>query len=195
MGRRISHLGRALPGIVAPLLLTVALAVVILRLLNVLPAHWQNLVAGRTPAPWVLNERLDFSTIEQAEEDLDLKVLTPSYFPSNLTWPPASIRGQREPVRVVSLLFHSSDGRQALQIREIFWTEKDLPFPVPEPMEVLETREVGLDGTEGRLLLGQGLGGEPVNQLRWQANGVHLVLTTVFSAEELLRIAESIHLE
>ena len=117
---RIARLARELPGILGPLLLTVAAAVVALRLLNVAPCYWQQQFAGPPPAQPVLNERLEFPSIEAAEKELQLKTATPTYFPSSLVWPPASIRGQQEPARVISLLFLSTNGQQALQIREVF---------------------------------------------------------------------------
>ena len=62
-------------------------------------------------------------------------------------------------------------------------------------MEVVERKEVEVDGSTGRLLLGRGQTGQTVNQLRWRANGIHLVVTSIYPPEELLRIAESIHPE
>ncbi len=185
---------RDLPGLLGPLLVTVVAAAVALRLLNGLPAYLGSLLAPPPPAPLALTERLEYPTIEAAEQELGVRVSTPSYFPSYIRWPPAAIRGQREP-RVVSLRFNSSDGQQVLQIREIFWTSENLPFPVPEPLEVLERREVDVNGAEGRLLVGRGQGTTSVNQLRWRVAGVHLVVTTIYSPEELLRIGRSIHPE
>ncbi len=191
----VRHLARELPGILAPLVVTVVAAVLLLRVLNLVPDYWQRLIAGPPPALPVLSERLEFPSLEAAERELRVRIATPSYFPSTLIWPPASIRGQREPARVASLLFLSSDGQQALQVRELFSPGEELPFPIPEPMEVLERRDVPVNGAAGRLLIGRGQGGGQVNQLRWHANGVHLVVTTIYSPEELLRISESIHPE
>ncbi|MGE5617812.1 MAG: hypothetical protein ACM3US_00980 [Sphingomonadaceae bacterium] len=192
---RAAHLVGEMLGILAPLLLTVAVAVLALRLLNAVPAHWQRLTGGPPPAPPVLAERLQFSSIEEAEAELGVRALLPAYFPSSLAWPPASVRGQREPARVVSLLFLSADGRQALQIREVFSPEEALPFPLPEPVEVLERRDVAVNGVVGLLLLGRGQDGAAVNQVRWRHGGAHLVVTTIYPPEELLRIAESMHPE
>ncbi|MHB8990769.1 MAG: hypothetical protein ACYC66_03880 [Chloroflexota bacterium] len=199
--RRVTARPKAAPfiretlGILAPLLFTIAAAVVLLRLLNGVPAQWERLTAGPPPAPPVLNERLQFSSVEEARAELRVPISIPSYFPSSLAWPPASIRGQQEPATVASLLFLSADGQQALQIREVFSSGETLPFPLPEPMELMERREVTVNGAAGQLLLGRGQEGAAVNQLRWRANGVHLVVTTIYPPEELLRIAESIHPE
>jgi hypothetical protein len=191
--RKIIRFGRELPGILGPLLLTVAVAVLLLRLLNAAPDYWARLAAGQSPARPVLNEKVEFHSIEEAERELGVKVAIPIYFPSSLIWPPASIRGQQEPARVVSLLFLSADGRQALQIREIFSREEESPLPVPEPIDVLERREVEVNGIGGLLLLGRSQDGGTLNQLRWHTGGVHLVVTTIYPPEELLRISESIH--
>lgn len=182
-------------GIAIPFLLTVVAVALALRLLNGLPAQLQRWIFGPPEPRFVLSERLQYPTIEAAEAELGVKVGIPSYFPSRLVWPPASVRGQREPARVVSLLFRSNDGEQALQIREIFWPGDELPFPVPEPMEVIERRVVEIHGAGGQLLLGRGQDDVPVNQLRWRTRGVHLVVTTVFPPEELLKIGKSIHMD
>ena len=42
------------------------------------------------------------------------------------------------------------------------------------------------DGS-GQLLVGESQAGTPVNQLRWMAEGVHLVVTTIYPPEELLQ--------
>lgn len=192
---KIVRFARELPGIFTPLVVTVIAAVLLLKTLNVVPDYWHYLIAGPQPPMPALNESLAFPSLEAAEGELQVKIATPTYFPSSLVWPPASIRGQRQPLQVVSLLFLSSDGQQALQIREIFSSGEQLPFPIPEPMVVLERRDVTVNGAAAQLLLGQGQGGGIVNQLRWQVAGLHLVVTTVYPPEELLRIAESIHPE
>ena len=182
---------KQLPSILLPFAIAVLVAVMGLRLLNGVPSYVQDLVSGPPVPKNVLDERLSYPTIEAAEKDLGVKVATPAYFPSYLIWPPSSIRGQREPVKVVSLLFQSSDGQQGLQIRELFWQSESLPFAVPEPLHVAERRAVDVDGIAGQLLLGSGQDNTPINQLRWRAGGVHYILTTIYSPEELLRIAQS----
>ena len=182
---------RALPGILGPLALTVAVIAVGLRLLNGAPAYMTNLVAGPLPASMVLDERLIYPSVEAAGKDLGVKVHVPAYFPSYLSWPPYSVRGQREPVKVVSFLVRSAEGQQALQVREIFWVGDNLPFQVPEPADLAETRSVEVDGVPAKLLVGTGSDASAVNQLRWHAGGVHFVVTTIYPPEELLRIAGS----
>ncbi len=182
---------KQLPSILLPFAIAVVVAVMALRLLNGVPGYVQNLVAG-PPAPKnVLDERLSYPSIEAAEKDLGVKVATPAYFPSYLKWPAASVRGQREPARVVSMLFQSSNGQQGLQIREVFWQGESLPFPVPEPDNLAETANVDVHGITGQLLLGSSEDGTPVNQIRWYAGGVHYILTTIYAREELLKIARS----
>ncbi len=184
---------RQIGGVVAPIAVTVVAAVLLLRLLNALPTYWESLTSSPRSAPMLLAERLEYGSIEEAEADLGVKVLTPAFFPSYLQWPPASVRGQREPARVVSLLFTSTNGLQALQIRELYWPGDDLPFPVPEPAEVVARQTVGVNGTQGTLILGKGQSDTMVNQLRWRAGGVHLIATTIYPADDLLQIARSIH--
>ena len=190
---RPTSFARDVAGVLGPLILVTAATMMVLRLLNALPAYWVSQTSPPPPAPMALADRLEYLSIEVAQADLGIVIATPSYFPSYLEWPPASIRGQREPVRVVSMLFTSTDGLQALQIRELFWSGKELPFPVPEPADVVERRQVDVNGTPATLLLGKGQSDTRVNQLRWQANGIHLVATTIYPPEELLRIASSIH--
>lgn len=182
---------RQVLGIIAPLAGTVLVMAVALRLLNGVPAFVENLVAGPPPPQNALDERLSYPSIEAAEKELGVKVSLPSYFPSYLMWPPSSVRGQKQPARVVSILFQSSTGQQGLQIREIFWQGYDLPFPVPEPLDVVQRADVDVDGVAGQLLAGSGQDSMPVNQLRWHFGGIHYILTTIYPPDELLKIARS----
>ncbi|HEX9017525.1 MAG TPA: hypothetical protein VF960_16140 [Chloroflexota bacterium] len=184
---------KALTGIIWPFVLAVAVIAIGLRLLNGVPGYVAYLTAGPTPVPNVLDERLSFPSVEAAQKDLGVKVWVPFYFPSYLSWPPATVRGQREPVKVVSLLVLSTEREQALQVREVFWPGDDLPFGVPEPAQVAERRDVDIDGVAAKLLLGSGEGGTVVNQLRWRSGGVHFILTSVMPPEELLRMAGSMN--
>ncbi|HZK67481.1 MAG TPA: hypothetical protein VFD42_08075 [Chloroflexota bacterium] len=179
-------------GFLLPLMVTLVAAVLTLRLLDALPAYWQSWTTPRS-APPVLAERLEYATIEEAERGLEVRIALPSYFPSYLRWPPATIRGQPEPVKVASLLFLSSQGQQALQIRELFWPGEEIPLPIPEPAGDVRRTEVRLGDAPALLIQGQGQDGTPINQLRWRAGGMHLVATTIYPPEELLRIASSIH--
>jgi hypothetical protein len=188
---RVASPVRELPGVLFPFLLTIAAIALALRLLNAVPGYWEMLVAEPEQAPPSLTEHLRYSSIGEMETDLGVTVALPSYFPSYLVWPPDSIRGQRDPAPVASLLFVSSEGQQALQIRQLFWAGESLPFEVPEPIQVLERREVRMDGGAGQLLIGQSQVGAPLNQLRWRTGDVHVVITTVYAVEELLRIAQS----
>ena len=121
---------RRAAGFLLPLLVTLVVAALSLRLLDALPAYWQAWTTSRS-APPVLAERLEYPTIEEAERGLGVRIALPSYFPSYLRWPPDTIRGQRDPVKVASILFLSSDGRQALQIRELFWPGEEMPLLRP----------------------------------------------------------------
>jgi hypothetical protein len=182
---------RQLPGILVPLVLIVAVMAVALRLVNGVPSYAQSLIAGPPPPQNVLDERLTYPSVEAAQKDLGVTIALPAYFPSYLTWPATSIHGQREPARVVSMLFRSSNGQQGLQIRELFWQGVELPFPVPEPVEVVERSNVDVNGVAGQLLVGSGQGNTAVNQLRWHAGGIHFILTTIYPPDELLKIARS----
>jgi hypothetical protein len=191
---RIASPARQLPGVLVPFLLTMATIALVLRVLNAVPGYWEMLTAEPVQAPPSLTEHLRYSSIEEMERDLGISVALPRYFPSYLVWPPDSVRGQREPSAVASLLFVSDEGQQALQVRQIFWTGDALPFDIPEPLQVQERREVEMDGGIGVLLMGQSQVGTPVNQLRWRSGDVHIVVTTIYPEEELLRIARSMHL-
>ena len=53
----------------------------------------------------------EYSTVEEAEAELGIDVIIPTYFPGYLSWPPASIRGQAKPVSIAQTIFLSQEQR------------------------------------------------------------------------------------
>ncbi len=166
-----------------PLLLVVAVVAVALRLLNLVPAH----IKAQT-------EAREYATVEQVESALGIKVILPAYFPDYLSWPAYQITVRRRPAIDIRLHFLSRDGsREALSISEILWPWEDVPPPVAiaEPGKVLQRTSIQVDGARGTLLVGQGADGGNLNQLRWQQGDRYIVVTTIHSLPELVRIAGS----
>ncbi|MFH1141910.1 MAG: hypothetical protein V1724_09710 [Chloroflexota bacterium] len=178
---RAARFLKELPRMVLPLLIVVAAIAVALRLLNLVPAHIKAQTAVK-----------EYATVEQVEAALGTRVILPAYFPDYLSWPAYRITVQRRPALDIWLHFLSRDGsREALSIRQIVWPEGTPPVAIAEPDEVLQRTSIEVDSARGTLLVGQAADGSNLNQLRWRQGDRYIVVTTVHSLAELLRIASS----
>lgn len=152
-----------------------------LYLLGSVPAHLQG-------APGVT----EFRTVERAELELGFQIAVPTYFPSYLSWPPAKIEGQLEPLPQVQLLFLASDQQtEALLIVEIVSGSEDLPVPVPWVETIADRTPVSINGYQGELMIGRRADGRLVNSVHWLADGRHFIVVTTHPVRELLTLAGS----
>ncbi len=175
-----------------PLLGVMVALAAVLKLLDAAPDRLDRLRATlveRTPVTRIVN----FETFEEAEKKLGVAILIPAYFPDYLTWPPASIYAQQDPL-TISLIVRSADLREGLIIRQSFSKTDDASPLLPEPFIVLRRSSVELDErTSGVLVEGKDSDGTPRNQLYWRMRDRQIDMVTTFSASELLRMAQSVH--
>jgi len=133
----------------------------------------------------------DYASIAEAEADLGMSIILPAYFPSYLAYPPAEIRGQREPLPSAQLTFHGQYGDTPVLI--ITQTRGDNGAPVSLPwMEKAGNRTtITIGEGEGTLVNGAGKDGQPLAGAYWQAGGYSFTVVTTRSERELLNIIRS----
>ncbi len=169
--------------ILAPVMVVGAMALA-LYLLGAVPGHLQSPTGGIE----------EYSSLEEAESELGFDIAVPSYFPSYLSWPPAEIRGQLEPVPMAQTLFLASDrGSEALLVSQIVSSGQDLPPVLPWVETVLHEMPITIGGNQGTLIVGRRADGRPVNGAHWRAAGLQFLMVTVHPVEELMALARSLH--
>jgi len=175
---------REIPKLILAPLLIVGLIALALYLLGIVPGYLQSPVGGVE----------EYDSIEEAESELGLEILIPAYFPSYLSWPPAKIQGQLEPIPMTQVLFLDSDRHtSALLIYQIISDREDLPIDLPWIETVLQEMPVTINGNDGELIMGRGTDGQLVNGVHWIEDGVHFVAVTTHPVQELLTLARSMH--
>ncbi len=162
--------------IILPLLATLVLVALGLRLLGALPSLWlqPSLTA--------------FASVEEAERALGARIWLPVYFPDYLDFPPQAIRVEREPVPRVFLSFQGRGEGEGtrLTITQVLSAEDTLP-PEVLPPTAIRGRVVDIAGVPG-LVASE----EDGYRIYWRAADRHVVVKAVLSLEELLRIARSL---
>ncbi len=161
-----------------------------LKMLDLAPEQIERMRGSFTGAAPVTRV-LRFGSVEEAQSQLRVAVLTPIYFPDYLVWPAAYVYAQREPLTVTSI-FRSSDLREGLTIRQGYAKTEGLDPLLPQPAIVIRrsTVLIGQD-REGVLIEGKDGDGTPRNQLYWRMDGVQIDMVTRYSVDELLRMAQS----
>ena len=163
--------------------LVVGIVALALFLVGMVPAHLQGPAGIR-----------EYDSLEQAELELGFDIVVPAYFPSYLSWPPASIQGQLEPVPMVRMLFLSSKQHaETLLIYQIVSDSKDMPVALPWIETVQQEMPVTMSGNDGMLIVGRGADGRLINGVHWLTDGFQFVVVTTHPVQELLTLARSMH--
>jgi hypothetical protein len=189
----LAEAGQMLP----PLFFVVAVAAIVLKMLDLTPSQVEKLratVAVGTGASTTLR----FESLEEAEAMIKTEPLVPIYFPDYLAWPPATIYAQRDSM-VLTVIFRGTDLGEGLSIRQGQATGEE-PRPLfAEPFVVqgrysIELSIAGQDGPiQGFIIEGKDSSDAPRNQLSWRLGNRDISLVTPHPVSELARIAESMH--
>jgi hypothetical protein len=173
---------KEVPGLMAAPLM-VGIMALVLYVLGSIPSAIQSPTGIR-----------EYRTIEEAESGIGIDIVLPAYFPNYLSWPPALIEGQIDPFSMAQVWFFSSDrSAETLMIYQIVSDSEDLPVALPWSDTVIEEIPVSINSSEGFLITGRGPDNRILNGVYWVKDGVHFVVVTTHSAQELLRIANSMH--
>lgn len=164
--------------------IVVGIVALVLYILGTVPSYLQSPVGGAR----------EYNSLEEAELELGFEIAVPAYFPSYLSWPPARIWGQLEPVPMVQMLFLASNQyAETLLITQIVSESEDLPVALPWIEVVRQEMPVTINGNEGRLIVGERADGRLVNGAYWRAGNFHFVVVTVQQVRELLTLVRSMH--
>ncbi|MFC1987563.1 hypothetical protein ACFLVH_03350 [Chloroflexota bacterium] len=161
--------------------IVVGMVALLLYLSGMVPAYLQGVTGIKA-----------YNSIEAAESELGFEILVPAYFPSYLAWPPAEIRGQLEPFPMVQMLFLSYDQHtETLLIYQMASSQKELPVALPWFKAVLQETPVDINGSKGKLVVGERADGQQVNGVYWVADDFHFIVVMAQPVRELLTLASS----
>ncbi|MFH1169680.1 MAG: hypothetical protein V1691_03185 [Chloroflexota bacterium] len=161
--------------------LVVGVMALCLYLLGMVPAQLQSQVVGVR----------QYSSLEAAQSDLGFAIAMPAYFPSYLSWPPASIRGEFEPVLSVQTTFLSPEHAPVLVVSQTVSDSQEAPTSLPWMLTAQGELPVDIGGSQGVLAVGRGADGQVLNGVCWQADGFQFAIVTTEPVQELLLLARS----
>ena len=173
---------RKLVGIVLPVVLLVLATGALLRMLKEVPDHIQP-----------LGENVVFyQSLEDAEKELNMDIMVPSYFPDSLAWPPAGIRLEKEPRSEIMLLFkYRQIDRFALTIKQSLeeWGEE---LEIILPARPWSRKEIMVNGSPVEMASFMYEEGFWRHRVRWRAHERYFEAETDLPAGEFIRIVNSI---
>ncbi len=173
---------KEIPQLIFPPVLVLGVMALVLNLLGAVPDRIHPPEYGPR----------EYASIEAAEADLGFEIALPAYFPSYLSWPPAIIYGQREPIPVVKTTFVARYGSsETLLVCQIVSDSQDLPVSLPWFDSIQQKIPVAIGEYEGVMLAGTGADGQLLNGAYWKADGFYFIVVTTRSAREVLTIARS----
>ncbi|MHB1132574.1 MAG: hypothetical protein ACYC4L_09330 [Chloroflexota bacterium] len=164
-----------------PPLVVALLFIGALRGLNALPLLATALSGPPVPP---IAEGLEYENLRQAERALEVKLLLPSYLPSDLRWPPVVVRGTMTNQRSISYLLLSSDGSRSLLVREDY-SEVTPSCGGAAATIILRDAQACLESTKTPT-------GRVTRRHRWSAGDRGLELHGTYSPDDLVRIALSV---
>jgi len=185
MTRKATYFLREMSKIVLSITILMCVVLISLYVLKKVPAYIQE------------SEQKFYSSVEEAEYSLGLRIFLPSYFPDYLIWPPKEIKVVRKPSLIITLVFLSQvHGSPSLVIHQIISNKdesKGVGFDFVEPKRHSGETQISVGGAKGTLKIGVGENGNQWIQLSWKEGDRKMVLISNGSVEDLLKIARSIH--
>jgi hypothetical protein len=185
MAAKATYLLREMSKIVLSIAILMFMVSISLYLLKKVPTYIQE------------RKQKSYSSVEEAEYSLKLRIFLPSYFPDYLMWPPKEIKVVRKPFLIITLVFISQgDGSPSLVIHEIISNREESKaagLDFMEPKVYSGEMQVLVGGAKGTLKLGVLEQGTRWTQLSWEQGDRKMVLRSNRSLEDLLKIARSIH--
>jgi hypothetical protein len=186
MTGKVTYFLREMSKIVLSITILMCMVLISLYVLKKVPAYIQE------------SEQKFYSSVEEAEYSLGLRIFIPSYFPDYLIWPPKEIKVVRKPSLIITLLFLSQGhgSSPSLVIHQIISNtdkSKGAGLDFMEPKRHSEETQILVGGAKGTLKIGVVENGNQWIQLSWEQGDRKMVVISNRSVEDLLKIARSIH--
>jgi hypothetical protein len=164
-------------------LVTVAVVILLLKLLNWLPSVLQDEGIKK------------YSSVEEVRTALKIpRVYIPAYFPEYIKWPPAEIFAQRRPFPLVMMHFTHRDSRSfALSLFQVDSRAGFEPAYKSDVLYVRKESQVSINGRAGNLVIAVCSGRERCNRITWEEGIYSITLVADDTPEQLIKMAESIY--
>lgn len=159
---------------------TAGIVIALLAIANRLPSLVQDDFARR------------YDTLEEAGKSLGfISIMTPSYFPEGISWPPSLILGQKKPFRAVVMEFNGRDAKDTeLVVIQSFSQKAGTGLERLKLSELKEETRYGLKGRNALLQVGV-CGSRTCSRLTWPESDFQCTVLLMSSPFELIKIAES----
>jgi hypothetical protein len=133
-----------------------------------------------------------YGSIEEVRSALNLKdIYVPSYFPQQISWPPAAILAQNKPFTAIVMEFTRADKRNtALVISQSEGTALNVDDPI-EIRSVTEKVQYTIKGRDAVLTVGSCINDEPCSGITWTEGKYTMTVLMKSTPFELTKIVES----
>jgi hypothetical protein len=160
--------------------LMIAVIIIVLKVMNWIPLSLQQETIRR------------YGTVEEANAALHTKdIFVPSYFPQQISWPPALILAQGKPYFASVMEFtRANTGDIALVITQ----SEGGTLSVEKPIEILVVKEkvrYVMKGREAVLTVGSCRNDEPCSGITWQEGKYTMNVLMKSTPFELTKIVDS----
>ena len=164
-------------------ILTVAVVILLLKLLNWLPSVIQEEGIKK------------YSSVEEVVTSLKIpRVYIPAYFPEYINWPPAEIFAQKRPFKLVIMHFTHRDSRSfALSLFQVDSRAIYEPEYKSDVLSVRKEIKVSIKGRPGDLVMAVCSGRQRCNRITWEEGIYRITLIADDTPEQLLKMAESMY--
>lgn len=164
-------------------ILTVAVVILLLKLLNWLPSVIQDEGIKK------------YGSVEEVVTALKIpRVYIPAYFPEYINWPPAEIFAQKRPFKLVIMHFTHRDSRSfALSLFQVDSRAIYEPEYKSDVLSVRKEIKVSIKGRPGDLVMAVCSGRQRCNRITWEEGIYRITLIADDTPEQLLKMAESMY--
>jgi hypothetical protein len=118
-------------------------------------------------------------------------ILVPSYFPQDLSWPPAAILAQGRPFSAVVMEFERSGGRETALVIVQADADRAVAGGKIRIGRIRESAGYSLKGRDAVLDVGACRDGGPCSRISWREGRYRIDVTARSAPFELIEIAES----
>jgi hypothetical protein len=160
--------------------LMIGLLIAALKVMNWLPLAMQKETIRR------------YTSVEEVRAALGMKeIYVPSYFPQQITWPPATILAQGRPFSAIVMEFTRADKRNiALVISQSEGGALNVENPI-KITTVTEKVRYAIKGRDASLTVGTCGNDEPCSGITWNEGKYTMTVLMLSAPFELTKIVES----